>query len=333
MRRAAIRPLIFLSAGILSAGLLLSSAVARGPQAQMRNSNQEIVANLATGRVIVCVTRDGMLVGAISEKSEPGSHSPLFVPLVGGHMAVMLGAVEWVDLNSGKPPVRLDTALKSVSGVATHNVGNIDPNEAGDLEGLGMAFLEKLRPVAGELHHELRVKENEPILQIVVAGYEKDYGPEVWLLSYKLQQRELRDDYWDTLAMRPTYEQLYPPEKKAPRTLVEARYPPELKGITFQEMLEQNDARLIPARQADPKAREAAQLILDGASQKTNPDGATAFLKGAMQAAADPGANLTLAILHEGDRLDWIIPPTDVPAKPDDKKRDADAPTLRAPHH
>jgi hypothetical protein len=195
-----------------------------------------------------------------------------------------------------------------------------------------MAFLDRLRPVTGQLHHDLRLKPDEPIIQIVIAGYQKDYGPEVWVLSYKLQQRQLRDDYWDTLAQRPSYVQLYPPEKKAPRTLVEFRYPPETKGPTLQELLEENDQRLQPVRSRDPQAAAAAQQILDGAAQKSNSDGATAFLRGAMAAIAASGSDMTLAILHDGDRFDWIIPPKDVPEKLDEK-RDPTAPTLRAPHH
>jgi hypothetical protein len=195
-----------------------------------------------------------------------------------------------------------------------------------------MAFLERLRPVTGELHHDLGLKPDEPVIQLVIAGYQKGYGPEAWVLTYRLQQRQLRDDYWDTLALRPSYLQLYPPEKHDPRTLVEFRYPPETKGPTLQQLLEENDQRLVSVRHSDPKAGEAAQEILDGASQKSNSEGATAFLRGAMAATAAPGSNLTLAILHEGDRFEWIIPPEEVPAKPDEK-RDSSAPTLRAPHH
>jgi hypothetical protein len=333
MRRAASPPFVILAATILGAAFLLVPASPRAQtQIPSQNSGQEIVANLATGRVVICVSKDGMLVGAISEKSEPGSHPPLFVPMVGGHVAVMLGAVEWIELNSGKPPVRFDRELAGVSGAATRPVRSPDPNEAGDLEGVGMAFLDRLRPVTGLLHHDLHLKANEPIIQIVIAGYQKDYGPEVWVMSYHLQQRELRDDYWDTLAQRPSYLQLYPPEKGAPRTLVEFRYPPEIKGPTFQELLGENDQRLATIRSADPAAGAAAQLILDGATQKSNSEGATAFLRGAMTATAPAGSNVTLAILREGDRFDWIIEPKDVPLKPDEK-RDPTAPTLRAPHH
>lgn len=320
--------------GILLAGAAL--LLHGGPPTRARQSDQEIVANLATGRVIVCIARDAILIGAESEKSEPGSHAPLFVPLNGGHVAVLLGAVEWIALNSGKPPVRLDTELAAVGNRAllkSAMVVNGEPDEAGDLEALGIAFLERFRPVANQLHHELSLKPDEPVLQMLVIGYKQDYGPEVWVLSYKLQQRPLRGDYWDTLVMRPSYTQLYPPEKHAPHMLVEFRYPPDIKGPTLMELLGENDQRLLPVRAADKKVAEAAQLILDGASSKAASEPATAFMRGALTATANPDSKITLAVLHEGDRFDWIIPPAETPQKPGDDKRDPAAPTLRGPHH
>lgn len=333
MRRAAYPLHGFLITIIIVTALLLIPA---SPRAQSQNSPasaQEIIANLATGRVVICVTRDAILVGAESEKSEPGAHSPLFVPLVGGHVAVLLGAVEWVELNSGKPPIRLDAELSKVGHLkSNHPIESVDYNEATDLEVLGIAFLERLRAVTSELHHELKLKEDEPIVQILIVGYQKDYGPEAWVISYKLQQRLLRGDYWDTLAQRPSYVQLYPPEKRDPHTIVEFKYPPEIKGSTLQEMLQQNDSRLIPIRSADPKVGQAAQLMLDGATQKANSEPATVFFRQALQATAPRDSKLTLAILHEGDRFDRIIPPPETELKTDDK-RDSTAPTLRAPHH
>ena len=55
----------------------------------------------------------------------------------------------------------------------------------------------------------------------------------------------------------------------------------------------------------------------------------------AIQMPGGPGQTallLTLAILREGDRFDWIIPPAEPAKKPDEKRAD-DAPTLRGPHH
>jgi hypothetical protein len=334
MRRAAYPFHAILIILVITDALLVAPASPHAqPQKNSTPSGQEIVANLATGRVVICVTRDAILIGSESEKSEPGSHSPLFVPLNGGHVAIFLGAVEWVELNSGKPPIRLDLELgKADHAKSVRKIETIDSNEATDLEVMGISFLERLRAVTSELHHELKLKEDEPIVQILIVGYQKDYGPEAWVISYKLQQRLLRGDYWDTLAQRPSYVQLYPPEKKDPHTIVEFKYPPEIKGSSLQQMLQQNDSRLIPIRSADPKVGQAAQLMLDGATQKAASEPATVFFRKALETTAPKDSKLTIAILHEGDRFDWIIPPPENELKPDDK-RDPTAPTLRAPHH
>jgi hypothetical protein len=301
--------------------------------AQQKQGGEEIVANLATGRVVFCVSRDGIIVGAVTnDKAEPGSHAPLFVPLVGGHVAVLLGAVEWVEVNSNKPPVRLDQLLADLPFKAMRSTVYSEANEAGDIEGLGMRFLEAFRPVAGLLHHQVNIKEDEPLVQILVIGYEQDYGPEAWLLNYLVQQRELEDNYFDTLVLRPSYTQLYPPEKGEPRTIVEHRYPADMPGPTLAELLGRNDSRLISIRQESPVTGKAAQFVLDGASQKAASEGVTAFIRGALTATSPPDSKLTLAILREGDRFDWIVPPTDMPKKPTEKRAD-DAPTLRGPHH
>ena len=332
MRRA-IHPFSAILLSTALAAILVIGVASPRAISQQKEGGQEIVANLASGRVVFCVSRDGILVGATNnDKAEVGSHAPLFVPLTGGHVAVMLGAVEWVELNSGKPPVRLDSLLADVQVTAKRTAAYAENDEAGDIEGLGIGFLDRFRPVAGLLHHELKIKEDEPIVQILVVGYETGYGAEAWLLNYRVQQRELQDNYFDTLVLRPSYTQLYPPEKGAPRTIVEHRYPADMPGPTLEELLGRNDARLIPVRSESPVTGKAAQFILDGASQKAASEGVTAFLRGALTATSPPGTKLTLAILREGDRFDWIIPPAEPAKKPDEKRAD-DAPTLRGPHH
>ncbi len=331
MRRAAMPLFTAFIALTCAAWVFAGSGFSSMPRA--RQSDREYVANLATGRVIVCVTREAVLVGAVSEKSEAGAHPPLFVPLNGGHVAVLLGAVEWIELNSGKPPVRLDTEFADLAVRSGRAPQITSGDEAGDIEGLGVAFLERLRQIVGKLHHPLNLKSDEPIMQILIAGYEKDYGPEAWLLSYRVQQRELRDDYWDILVQRPSYLQLYPPEKGQPRTLIEVRYPPEIPGPTILQMLGQNDSRLIPVRTSDPKVGQAAQKIFDGASDKAASDPATIFVRGAITATITPENKPALAVLREGDKFDWVIPPPETFQKAADDKRDPNAPTLRAPHH
>jgi hypothetical protein len=339
MRRAAI-PLSTALMAVICAAWVFAGPASQSPSsiAREQQSDREYIANLATGRVIVCVTRESVLVGAVSEESEPGAHPPLFIPLNGGHVAVLLGAVEWIELNSGKPSIRLDTALADVAGHNSHPAVYAAPNEspekeAGDIEGIGIAFLERLREIVGKLHHPLNLKSDEPIVQIVIAGYELHYGPEAWLVSYRVQQRELKDDYWDTLVQRPSYTQLYPPEKGEPRTLIEVRYPADIKGPTFLQLLGRNDARLIPVRSSDPKVGQAAQLIFDGASNRAASDPATIFVKGAIIATITPENKPALAILREDDKFDWVIPPPETFKKAEDEKRDPTAPTLRAPHH
>ncbi len=333
MRRTAI-PLSTALMAVICAAWVFAGQATQNPAtiAREQQSDREYIANLATGRVIVCVTREAVLVGAVSEKSEPGAHPPLFVPLNGGHVAVLLGAVEWIELNSGKPPIRLDTEFATVASRGGHAPTFGSENEAGDIEGIGISFLERLREIVGKLHHPLDLKPDEPIVQVLIAGYEQHYGPEAWLLSYRVQQRELKDDYWDTLVQRPSYLQLYPPEKGEPRTLMEVRYPPEIKGPTILQMLGQNDARLIPVR-SDPKVAKAAQEIFDGTSDKAASDPATLFMKGAITAVITPENLPTLAALREGDIFNWVIPPPETFKKAEDEKRDPTAPTLRGPHH
>jgi hypothetical protein len=184
MRRAA-HPFHAIAVIIVVTAVLLVAPSSPHAQSQKTTaSEQEIIANLATGRVVICVTRDAILVGAESEKSEPGSHSPLFVPLTAGHVAILLGAVEWIEVNSGKPPIRLDLELaKTDHAKPGRKIETIDSNEATDLEVLGITFLDRLRAITSELHHELKLKEDEPIVQILVVGYQKDYGPEAWVIS------------------------------------------------------------------------------------------------------------------------------------------------------
>jgi hypothetical protein len=331
MRRAPVFFYVSISGLILlvALGIIFAGPAAR---AQEQDASAEFVANLSSGRVILCVTRDAMLVGAASESTEPGSHSPLFVNMNGGHVVVLLGATEWIELNSGKPPVRMDSELAAIRNVGARQSVALEQNEAGEIEDIGIAFLERFRIVAARLHHELALKPDEPVIQLLVAGYTKGYGPEAWLLSYRVRQRELRDNYFDTQALRPSYVQLYPPEKTAPHTLVEVRYPPDIPGPTLLELLGQNDARLRPIRSADPKVALAAQQILDGAAPKAAGDSTTAFLRDALTATKSKDSKLTLAALHDNDHFEWVIPPPEPLRKPSDEKRDPTAPSLRAPH-
>src|ERR1700692_2294319 len=74
----------------------------------------EIVANLAGGRVIVHVARDGNIVfAAINQPVEAGGVPPRVLELDPTHVAVLLGASEW-RLPADPNPVRLDRNFERI---------------------------------------------------------------------------------------------------------------------------------------------------------------------------------------------------------------------------
>lgn len=297
-----------------------------------QQSDTEIIANLAAGRVAICVAREAIVVGTASESVEAGSKAPVVVQLDPAHIAVLFGAVEWLQPGSGRPPVRMDAMLAESAGVLSHPLKAIEleKDEAGDVEQLAIEFLEKIRTVTSQIHHPLDLKPDEPLLTIVLADVVKDYGPEVWVVSYRVKQTMLQDDFYNTQALRPSFTQIYPPEKKDPKTIVEFRYPEKKSAETLASLLGQNDPRLAPVRSSDPKVAKAAQFILDGASNKADPAAAAAFMKGALEATSSKEQQLSLCVMYGDDRFSWVIEPKDPMTAP--PKRDSDAPTLRKPH-
>src|SRR6266478_1337120 len=82
--------------------------------AQNQPPEDEIVANLAGGRVIVHVARDGNIVfAAINQPVEAGGVPPRVVETDSTHVAVLLGASEW-RLPADPNPVRLDRNFERV---------------------------------------------------------------------------------------------------------------------------------------------------------------------------------------------------------------------------
>jgi len=313
-------------------GLTALLALGLCTASRAQQSDTEIIANLAAGRVAICVAREAIIVGTASESVETGSKAPVMVQLDPAHVAVLFGAVEWLQPGSGRPPVKLDAMLVESAGVLNHPLKAIEleKDEAGDVEQLAIEFLEKVRTVTSQIHHPLDLKPDEPLLTIVLADFVKDYGPEAWVVSYRVKQSMLQDDFYNTQALRPSFTQIYPPEKKDPKTIVEFRYPEKKSAETFASMLGQNDPRLAPVRASDPKVAKAAQFILDGASNKADPAAAAAFMKGALQATSSKEQQLSLCVMYEDDRFSWVIEPKDAVTAP--PKRDSDAPTLRKPH-
>jgi hypothetical protein len=297
--------------------------------AQDRESGGEIVANLAGGRVIVHVARDKIVFAAIDQPVEPNSIPPRVLSIDTRHIGVLLGASEWRSPADPKP-VRLDKDFTQLPGKNPHYAA--DPDEiAPDLDVIGVAFLERLRPLVSQLHHKIEFKPDEPLFEVVIIGFAPDdYGPEVWTVEYRIQQEEIatRGDFWQTRLLRPRYTQLYPPEKKAPKTLVEIRYPATLQGPTLQQLIQGNDPDLEKVYRRDPKLNKVAEVIDSGQANKAAPEDATEFMRDVLPLVAEKARFILGTMTERG--FDWIVPPDEpVEKAKEDKNRPPEAPTLR----
>jgi hypothetical protein len=302
--------------------------------AQTQAPEDEIVANLAGGRVIVHVARDGNIVfAAINEPVEAGGVPPRVVELDATHVAVLLGASEW-RLPADPNPVRLDRNFERVRArdpKYQYDAGEAEP----DLETIGVAVLEKLRPLTAQLHHKIDLLPDEPLLEMVLIGYApNNYGPEVWTVEYRVQQEQVatRGEYWQTRILRPRFTQLYPPEKHAPRMIVEARYPAELKAPTLMALIQGNDPTIAQLRGSDARFAKVLEAVDKGQAQKVAPTDAADFLRAVLPLIADKQPFI-LAKMEEQHGFDWIVPP-DEPVErakkgEEDKNRPPDAPSLR----
>ena len=129
----------------LCIGLLASLVAASRAPAQDRERGDEIVANLAGGRVIIHVARDKIVFAAINQPVEPDSIPPRVLSIDHSHIGILLGASEWHRTSDPKP-VRLDKDFPHVPGKNPNYAA--DPEEvAPDLDVIGVAFLERLRPL------------------------------------------------------------------------------------------------------------------------------------------------------------------------------------------
>jgi hypothetical protein len=295
--------------------------------------DDEIVANLAGGRVIVCVTSDKIVLAAIDHPLETKSVPPRLMDLDATHVAILLGATEW-QLPAQPQPVRLDrdfARLAKQDKRSQADAGEAEP----DLEKIGVFFLERLRPLVAQLHHKIDLRADEPIFEVVVIGYAPDsYGPEVWVVEYHVEQENTgtQEDYLQTRVLRPHYTQLYPPEKHQPRTLIETRYPADLNDPPLLGLVQSNDSGIGKLRGSEPRFAKVLDLINKGQAQKTNSADAADFLRAALPLIAE-NQRFMLATMEQQHGFDWIVPPEEgpdanVPSK-DDKNRQPDAPTLR----
>jgi hypothetical protein len=313
----------------LSLFLLMCLAPPQVSPTQDRDRADEIVANLAGGRVIVHVAKDKIVFAAIDQPVEPSSIPPRVLSIDRSHIGVLLGASEWRSPADPKP-VRLDKDFPQLSGKDPHYAGNPD-EVAPDLDVIGVAFLERLRPLVSQLHRKIEFKPEEAIFEVVIIGYAPDdYGPEVWTLEYRIQQEEIatRGDFWQTRLLRPRFTQLYPPEKHAPKTLVEIRYPNTIPGPTLQQLIQGNDPELYDLSRGDPKFSKVMEEIDRGQANKAVPEDATDFLRAALPLVSEKAKFILGTMTERG--FDWIVPPDEpVEKAKEDKNKPPEAPTLR----
>jgi len=295
--------------------------------AQEQAREDEMVASLAGGRVIVDVARDTIIFAAIDVPIERNSIPPRVMGLDSGHIGILLGASEWRTPADPKP-IRVDRNFQRIG--ARDPRDERAPGEAEpDLETIGTAFLEKLRPLIGQLHHKLDFSPTDPVFQLVIIGNApSDYGPEVWVAEYFMEQEMIasRAEYWQTRLLRPRFTQLYPPEKHAPHTLVESRFPATLKGPTLEEMIKSNDPRLASALQ-NARFEKVLENLRAGTAQKAVSADSADFMRSVLLLIAGDSPFILGTIGGQRGALEWIVPPSEPVEKvQEDKNPPPEAP-------
>lgn len=324
----------------IAALLVLAIAITLSPQPTAAQEVQdvpteEVVVNFAAGRVVIAVVKDAILIGTIENQIEPQTHPPIPVQMNGRRAGILLGAVDWFSPSSQLQLARLDTELPHLHGhfaVASPHISQVqNTTEAADLEAVGQNLFERMNAVAGNLHGKLDWPPAEPVAQLILAGYVQGYGPEVWQLSFTLNQEMQRLDYYDTHISHPAYLQAWPPEKGQPHTLLEFQYPPENATPTLLDLLRRKDPRLEKVCASDAKLREVADYFLGGQSGKIIAADATQFLRAALAVLAPPSARQTMASIGLETGFEWILRPPPEPNRATsqaEQERPADAPSL-----
>jgi hypothetical protein len=310
-----------------------SSALRQNPTDQ---PGEEVVANLAAGRVLIVVVKDAILIGTVENPIEAQTHPPTPVVLSEQRAGIILGAVDWFSPSSNTQIARLDRDLPHVRGHVKSTAPKLAPgvegNEATDIEFVGEGLGDRLNEVVKNLHAKLNLPEGEPLVQLAIADFVIGYGPEVWHVDYTIEQFPQRGDFWETRVHRPRFLQDWPPEKEQPRTLIEFDYPPVAATSTVLEMLRQKDPRLEKLSTSDPVMAAVASMLLKGISNKIASADATQFMRALLNALAPSNARETMASISLQSGFTWILPP---PAEPKptlkQKERPSDAPTLLKP--
>jgi hypothetical protein len=291
----------------------------------------EIVANLAAGRVVIAVVKDAILVGTVENPIEAQTLPPTPVLLSNDRFGVFLGPVDWWSPSSKQKIAQLNEEIPRLRTYAVAMPPHLGQSQGGDqpveIELTGQSLGQRLNELAQSLHSQLTLPPNEPFAELIVADYFASYGPEIWQLSYGIEQEEQSDDYWTTRVPPPTYLQFWPPEKGQPRTLVEFDYPAANAPSSILDLLRQRDPRIEGVVDSDPAINEVAGHFLDGTAEKVRSADAIQFLRAVLDAVAPPHARETFGILREESGFSWILaPPPEPPAE--HPKQPPGAPTL-----
>jgi hypothetical protein len=306
-------------------------------QESAETPGDEIIANLAAGRVVIAVVKDAIIVGTVENPIEAGTYPPIPVPLASRRLGIMLGAVDWFSVTSQLELARLDHELPRLHSRMIPQDPRLqqpqEGTEASDIQAIGQGVLERLNQVAKNLHNKIDLPAEEPVAELILADYIEGYGPEVWQAMFPLEQHPQRGDYWDTRVLRPRYFQFWPPEKAQPRTLVEFHYPPGDTSPTLLELLQRNDPRLVRMRESsDAQVSHVVDSLLRGESNKVPAADAIQFLRAALAAISPPNSRQTMAAIGAQTGFQWILQPPPEPNRPGQKSsRPEGAPTLAKP--
>jgi len=292
------------------------------------NRGGEIVANLATGRVVFCVTHDAIIVAATSGGGEVGSRPPAVLLVSSGRIGVLLGAIDWTAPDTAKT-TRFDSELPAVAANALRRPTQKPAQEPSEIEDIGVGMLELIRPVVDQIHHKLELAPDEPLVELILADYVLDYGPEIWNLQYHVRQENLANDFWQTRILRPAYVQLFPPEKGQPRTFIEADYPANIPQLRLAERVTQPDPQFERIAHSSRDVSEAVAFIAAGNSTKAPSSPISDFMRAAIPLAGGNDQNLTMAVLDMNRGFQWVLAPQEPIPPGKTQPTEPDAPSLR----
>src|SRR5262249_14217257 len=137
-----------------------------------------------------------------------------------------------------------------------------------------------------------------------------NYGPEVWTIEYRVQQDQVatRGEYLQTRILRPRFNQLYPPERHAPRTIVETRYPVEQKAPMLMALIQGSDPAIDRVRSSDPRFAKVVEAIDKGQAQKAAPTDAADFMRAVLPLISE-NQPFIMAKMEQQRGFNWIVPP------------------------